>query len=309
MSRRGLPFTFLSKRHQSRLLDHEIQEEFNAREEPEAFQIDSDVEELYENTLEDESNENEVEMAVLPAAPETNTCNEGLEEVPEEDLEAQEGTDESSEYEYFYQIESDDTSDEEDDPDELFVDDLAEFCLTHLPDYATDQLLKLLGGTKKFPKLPKTHSTLYGDIKDLPRPVTVGGGHIMYLGIQTNLQTISVEQVPDVLEVEFSYDGVRLHKSSKKSMWPIVMSMPSLPELGVRLIGIFVGHKKFLQLNEFLFCLIEELQQIYSNSSIVEVGPKKLKTRLKVSRVIADNPAKTYGLGKVKVLKSFPERL
>lgn len=312
MRRRSLPFHLLSSRHQRRLINAALEADDENREEPDEFPVNEELEMLYESDgAEDQGEEvnavhdlNVVPMEVPSLDIEEvllNTAGQMSPEVSEQNSSQMTDTNDSEASSQFSDLSShsDWDSEEEESEEEIFINKLAEFCLVHLPDYATDNLLKLLGETKKFDKLPKRHEELFGDIKDLPKPVAVGGGHMLHLGVRLNLLSLPVEEVPAVLEAEFSYDGVQLHKSSKKTMWPIVMALPSLPDVGVRLISVFVGQKKYLTVKEFLFCLTEELKEIFEGGSQVEVGPKRLKTCFKVSKVVADNPAKTFGLGNV----------
>lgn len=227
----------------------------------------------------------------------------------EENLEANIPSTESDleEYDYFSYTESEHDSDEDiPDEDEVFLEDLAELALTHLPDYVTDKLLKVLAKTNKFKNLPKNHRGLLGDICELPRPASVVGGNLLHIGIRANLLLLpSTLELPEVLEADFSHDGVRLHKSSSTFMWPIVMSLHNLPEAGVRLISIFIGSKSRLSVHEFFHCLITELNEIYDNDCMVEVSREKKRVKFNFRLSTADTPAKTFGLGETEICMKY----
>lgn len=193
-------------------------------------------------------------------------------------------------------------SEEEDEveltPDEKFLEDLSEFCLTFLPDYGTDRLLKLLRDNKRLVNIPKTHKELLGDLSDIPKPMEVKGGHSLHLGIRSNLKLYPQCNFPNPLLFDFSYDGVSLFKSSSNSFWPIVMSHPNLPEVGVRLVSVFYGTKAEVDLNEFFACFITEVNEIIEqDNGMVEVGPKKEKVAFSFHLCVSDTPAKSFALG------------
>lgn len=208
-------------------------------------------------------------------------------------------------YEEFSYSESEGTDSEDSDVDsrdveDVFLEDFAELALTHLPDYVTDKFLKILGKTKKFKKLPKTHQGLLGDIAHIPRPIEIKGGRLLHFGIRSNLLLLPSDiEYPETLNADFSHDGIRLHKSSSTSMWPIVMSFSNLPQMSVRLVSCFIGEKSQLNVNEFFHCLISELNDIHDKGSIVEVGSERKRVKFNFRLSTADTPAKTFGLGKL----------
>lgn len=206
-------------------------------------------------------------------------------------------SDDSDEFPVFSDSEEE-SAEEQLTPDEQFVEDISEFCLTFLPDYGTNILLKILERTNKFTNLPKNHSKLLGNLAEMPKPVKIKGGYILHIGIRTNLKILPKLQMPATLLFNFSYDGVQLFKSSANSFWPLVMSFPNLPEVGVKLVSIFVGNKAELDANEFFSCLVDEVNEIIEkDGGIVEVGPQKEKLTFRFHLCVSDTPAKAFALG------------
>lgn len=78
-------------------------------------------------------------------------------------------------------------------------------------------------------------------------------------------------------------------------MWPIVMD--EITNETVYLIGVFIGEKKPSNNMEFFDCLLRELEEIYENGSIVEVGANRTRTVFEVSKYLADTPARTWATG------------
>lgn len=189
-------------------------------------------------------------------------------------------------------------SEDENDEREKFLINLHNFCLTNLPDEKTKELLNILQNNTKYEGIPRTSEQLFGAIKDTPTPVEISGGKYLHLGIRENLLFLSSRKVPEKIVIDISWDGVRLHKSSKQTMWPIVMRPINVDEGDVMLVGLFVGKKKDLNVHEFFFCLLQELNEIFCNNCIVEVGPSKVQAILEVRCWIADTPAKSFALGK-----------
>lgn len=199
-------------------------------------------------------------------------------------------SDESSEYEQSF-------SDSNSEPEE-FVQELANFCITYLSDAGTNKLLSILQSVKE--GIPKSALELYGkQASEMPKPVAISGGDFLYLGISENLKWLDASLVKgNTIEIDISWDGVRLNKSSSTKMWPIVMSLPNLPSLDPMLVGLFVGSTDPKNPNEFFYSLIKELNDIYDNGKTVEVGKKKKKMKLKVRLFVSDTPARSFALCK-----------
>lgn len=219
-------------------------------------------------------------------------------EVPEEQhSEIPNDNEYDDDLQYFSDLDIDE--DEEVDP---FFKKLSDFCLKNLADAHTNELLKIL--RDKIPDLPSSFSNLY-DAPEvvMPRPVELNGGKYMHIGIRSNLLILELPAVPRRLIVNFSWDGVRLHKASKTQMWPLVMDIEGIDM--VFLIGVFIGNKKPVNNKEYFFCLLRELNSISECRSVVKVGSNKIPTLLDVSKFLADTPARTWATGKIILFSVF----
>lgn len=207
------------------------------------------------------------------------------------------GNDESSDEEeedlmYFSDVEDDDN---ESDP---FNPNLREFCLKHLNDTGMKELLSLLDSTGKFSNLPSNVNELLcaPETNNMVTPVKIKNGEYMHLGIRANLAMLSLHEVPNKLTITISWDGVRIFKSSRMQMWPIVMEVEETKD--IFLIGVFLGHKKPKSNIEYFYCLIKELEAISENNDTVFVGVNRIQTKLEVSKFLADTPARLWAIGK-----------
>lgn len=172
---------------------------------------------------------------------------------------------------------------------------LAEFCLTNLSDSSTNKLLHILRQMKV--NVPSSHKELYGvPVNKMPTPIAIAGGYFMYIGIEANLKFFEFENFDEELICEFSWDGVRLNKSSAIKMEPLVMSFKNYPKAGVLLVGIHFGNEP-QNPNEYFYSLINELNHIFENNRTVHVGKNGKTLRLSVSSFIGDTPARTFARG------------
>lgn len=222
-------------------------------------------------------------------------------------------TSESSEssQERIYMTDSDSVQSEEDDEDEdrtKFITNLHDFCLANLPDSGTNKLLEVLAGNTKY-EIPINTNQLYGAIKDVPKAVTIAGGQYLHLGVRENLAFLNPRTVPRQIIIDISWDGVKLHNASKQQMWPIVMRVVNLEEKDVMLVGLFVGKKKDLNVNDFFYCLVQELNEIHDNDGSVLIGPSKIASTLAVRCLIADAPAKAFALGDYRFFLYFSYKI
>lgn len=211
---------------------------------------------------------------------------------PEDTSENDDSSEEEEDLMYFSDIEDDDN---ESDP---FNPNLREFCLKHLNDTGMKELLNLLDSTGKFPDLPRNVNELLcaAETSTMVSPVKIKNGEYMHLGIRANLAMLNLHEVPKQLTITISWDGVRIFKSSRMQMWPIVMEVEETKD--IFLIGVFLGHKKPKSNIEYFYCLIKELELISQNNDTVSVGVNRIQTKLAVSKFLADTPARLWAIGK-----------
>lgn len=176
---------------------------------------------------------------------------------------------------------------------------LRDFCMRKLKDDGTNELLKILKTDFHIENLPGTAVELYDTPEEvMPKPVPINGGHYLHLGIRSNLKFIDIpDPILNHLTLSFSWDGVRLFKSSTKCLWPLVMRVEPLEYLDVLLVGLFIGDTKPENPNEFFYCFNRECEVIADNHFEVEVGVNKDRCTVHLGNMIADAVARIWALG------------
>lgn len=200
-------------------------------------------------------------------------------------------------------LEYEDDNESHDEANEA-VDQLRDFCLANLKDDTTNTLLKILRDGFHLESVPKNVKNLYTTPNTtMPNAIEIEGGHYLHLGIKNNLHFVpNIDSNLIHLTLNFSWDGVRLFKSSNTNIWPLVMDVEEIPELDVMLVGIFIGNSKPKNSNEFFFCFNKEIMEIADNNFEVEVGVQKQKCTIHTNYMIADTPARIWALGKCNLL-------
>uniref|UniRef100_A0A182S0F9 Uncharacterized protein n=1 Tax=Anopheles funestus TaxID=62324 RepID=A0A182S0F9_ANOFN len=87
--------------------------------------------------------------------------------------------------------------------------------------------------------------------------------------------------------LNFSIDGLPLHKSSRKQFWSILMTVQEMPETPVLMVGNFYGEDKPNSAEEYLWPLVE-LKDVIQNG--VAIANKLIEVRVRT--FIADSPAR-----------------
>lgn len=196
----------------------------------------------------------------------------------------------------FSEDEEDAMTDFEDDEEDEAIALFRDFCQRHLPaDSAVNELLKILHKMRSTDGLPKNHKQLY-NTPEIPMmtPVPIGGGEYLHFGIENNLRYIEDLIELDDLTLNFSWDGVRLFKSSNTTMWPLVKSIEEIPT-DAMLVGLFIGNTKPSNPNEFFHCFNEEAKAIQQAG--VNIGSNRRIT-VRSNYFTSDVPATTWALCK-----------
>lgn len=178
------------------------------------------------------------------------------------------------------------------------LDEFRTFCQANFNDVQIRQLLKHIHQIKNLPSLPRTFDEFIDSPAKhkQPTPVDIEGGKYMHIGIKINLTHFPRNLLSqDVIVVKFSYDGVRLHKNSKITMWPIVMIIEHSKGQEIMLVGLFIGSSKPKNANEYFYCLVKELQEIKNNSDLVELERGYL-VKFEMLCQIADTPARLFAM-------------
>lgn len=190
--------------------------------------------------------------------------------------------------------------DEEADEEPVGHSVLADFCMRRLKDDGTTELLKIMKSTYQISNLPTTAAELFDTPQErMPEPVDIEGGQYLDFGIRNNLKLIELSEtnIPQ-LTLNFSWDGVRLFKSSSKCLWPLVMKVEEMKDLEVMLVGLYIGDSKPQNANEYFYCFNKECKEIAQNNMLVEVGTNRTPCKVVIGNMIADAVARHWALGK-----------
>uniref|UniRef100_A0A182XPR8 Uncharacterized protein n=1 Tax=Anopheles quadriannulatus TaxID=34691 RepID=A0A182XPR8_ANOQN len=83
---------------------------------------------------------------------------------------------------------------------------------------------------------------------------TTAGGQLWYYGIAKRLQQYFKNKTPkvDLMKLDFSMDGLPLHKSGLTQFWPILMRIHGMPKTPVMVVAIYCGECKPDSVEEYL---------------------------------------------------------
>lgn len=318
MTDRKRKFSQLSDRQQRRIAQHEIESEEDVQIPSSSEEADNPNDNNGSSPSSNEppqrrqrvlSSEDEssppIDQVVVPIHVEIEQSGDISIEIGEE-----QGADISDDDAYLFSDEDEldflSDNEEEQNEDEL-TEKLRDFCLRHMRDYQTNELLQILRSNPHLSQLPKDHNDLYQTPNIvMPEPSPIEGGHYLHFGIKANLKFIELKN-PNLKELtlHFSWDGVKLFKSSPTNIWPIVMYIEELPDEDVHLVGMFVGTSKPKNPNEFFHCLNEEIKEIQNSNFEAVVGATNRRCTLHGGCFTADVPAKTWALGNIHDFYTF----
>lgn len=153
------------------------------------------------------------------------------------------------------------------------------------------ELLSWLSEKPHLNNLPKDARTLL----NTPKSVTtkyMGTGCYYYFGLASGIVN-RLKKYPDLkfteLHLNFNIDGLPLHKSSKKSFWPVLCKISNFSESELFPIAIFCGSSK-PPLEEYLKDFVHELQDLLVNKLIFEGS----QITIKVRSFCCDTPARAF---------------
>ncbi|XP_040169468.1 uncharacterized protein LOC120903873 isoform X2 [Anopheles arabiensis] len=90
--------------------------------------------------------------------------------------------------------------------------------------------------------------------------------------------------------IQFSVDGLPLHKSGRMQVWPILMKVEEVKNAPIMMVAAFCGTEKPRSVEEYLRQLVEEANKLYLNG--VRIGDKKINFQIRA--FIADSPARAF---------------
>ncbi|KAL7290496.1 hypothetical protein TKK_0015270 [Trichogramma kaykai] len=168
-----------------------------------------------------------------------------------------------------------------------------------IPKVHLDRLLKILRA-RLIPNLPKcSKSFLFTGHSDYKIESMSGAdetpGEFTYLGLQSGLEScVNVNIHKDnVLKLDFNIDGVKIKKSSSKTLWPILCRVfyETSPNVYKPFpVALFYGKGKPKEVDKYLKKFIADLNCLLKNGLVIVTENFKIKIR----SFICDIPAKSY---------------
>uniref|UniRef100_A0A182S9J6 Uncharacterized protein n=1 Tax=Anopheles maculatus TaxID=74869 RepID=A0A182S9J6_9DIPT len=185
-----------------------------------------------------------------------------------------------------------DNAQETQDEEESFMEKIRKWALkTYQTHQALNSLLAILRAETNH-KLPKDARTLLRTNRTENEIVPITGGEFWYPGIRSVLNNHfrNIQPRMNSFSLNFSVDGLPLHKSTRKQFWPILMSIQEMPEVPVLMVGNFFGESKPHSTEEYLRPLVNELNELMQNSIVI--ANKTIEVRVRA--FIADSPARAF---------------
>lgn len=120
----------------------------------------------------------------------------------------------------------------------------------------------------------------------------VAPGTYCHFGLKRSVLNIltAIKENVDSINIAINIDGLPLSKSSKQQFWPILGSI--LPYSNVFAIGIYYGHEKPEDINNFLKDFVNEATEMCKNG--IYFNGRNIRCRIKA--LICDTPAKAFVL-------------
>ncbi|ODM86520.1 hypothetical protein Ocin01_20162, partial [Orchesella cincta] len=150
-------------------------------------------------------------------------------------------------------------------------------------------------------KLPQNAKTLLKTPRSI-RITKLGGGKYFYFGVRKSIEKCILKglstfqlplmaklNLPNLVTLSVSTDGVPLCKSSNVQMWPILVRVDqssSSPFLA----GVYSGEAKPSSVKEFLEAFIEEIKELENTGLFIS----RCHYNIRISCVIADAPARSF---------------
>lgn len=95
------------------------------------------------------------------------------------------------------------------------------------------------------------------------------------------------------ISININMDGLPLFKSSKMEFWPILFNITEMPEVKLKVIGIYCGNSKCPDLGAYLRSFVAEMKGVMNNGIIV--NSHKITVLLRA--IIYDSSASSFVKG------------
>ena len=120
-------------------------------------------------------------------------------------------------------------------------------------------------------------------------------GQYLHIGFEVAINNILKEtllnQLPPILEVDWSTDGASLNKTGKMQIWSIQISVNNIPNSKPQIVGIYIGNKKPSNIDLFMDEFIADVKQVIASDGIT-FNNKQIHIILRA--FIADAPARAW---------------
>ncbi|CAI6358346.1 unnamed protein product [Macrosiphum euphorbiae] len=154
-----------------------------------------------------------------------------------------------------------------------------------------NDLLSILKQHKCFEEIPSDCRTLLSSSSSKTKDIrVVNPGNYYHFGLKRGIEnTLKRVRIEGNIKVVVGIDGLPLSKSSSSQFWPILAYLD--PYKGyIFLIGLYHGHKKPADSNDFLRNFIEEAEDLVRNGIYLD---NKIRT-VSIHSICADAPAKSF---------------
>lgn len=188
----------------------------------------------------------------------------------------------------------------------FFLENLTKWAVNYnISLNACDGLLSVLRQHNCFANIPKDSRTLLGTPRKLNLNIrTIEPGIYYHFGLANgiirNSQSMKTD-INSVIKIAVGIDGLPISKSTNSQLWPIlgfIMNTELKPN--VFIIGIFHGHSKPKNSDDFLHDFVTEACNLLDNGIVI--AGKKIS--IHINAICCDAPAKSFVL-KVKSPTAF----
>ncbi|XP_039308167.1 uncharacterized protein LOC113006034 isoform X2 [Solenopsis invicta] len=156
-------------------------------------------------------------------------------------------------------------------------------------------ILNILRSHKCHTFLPKDTRSLLNTPRDKTAVRSIYPGQYLHIGFETSINNIlkktSPNQIPSVLEIDWSTDGAKVNKCGTMQIWPIQISISNISYSKPEVVGIYIGKKKPGDINLFMDEFVTDVLQVLERGSII-FNYQQIPITLRA--FIADAPARSW---------------